>query len=140
MKKKYLIIITILLAVFLIVFFLIRRTPYKVGELISGIEISKKNKVEIFEDEWGVTGDGISIIVFSLQSNNLENIENECINKGYSVLPIKEELPLNTVYNYISQTDTLGYYKLRIDKDGLSYNVVILDLNKNKLIVVNELF
>lgn len=140
MKRKYIIIITFLLLAFLVVYFTTRRTPYTVAEIVSGLEITKKNKVEVFEDDWGVTGDGLSIIVFKLHSEVINELSEQCINENFKQLPIREDLPLNTIYNYLNQLDTIGYYRFVVDDDGMSYNVVVLDLNKEKLIVINELF
>jgi hypothetical protein len=141
MKKKYIFLMLIFLSVFASVYYLTRRTPYSIAEKISGLEINRKNEVQHFVDEWGISGDGISIIVFILKDNDIASeLSNQCIKKKYLNLPITEELPLSTIYNYINFEDSIGYYRLKLEDDGLSYNAVILDLTNSKLVVVNEEF
>ncbi len=140
MNKKHLLITALLPIAFLVIYFATRRTPYKVAEILSGLEVSKKSKVEVFEDDWGITGDGISVIVFNLHKEVIRELSEQCITANYQKLPIKEVLPLYTIYNYINRLDALGYYRLVVDDNGMSYHIVVLDLNKNKLVVVNEIF
>jgi len=59
---------------------------------------------------------GESLIKFIVIPEQLINLQSKCISKNYKKLPIEEELPDNTIYNYIEETDSLGYYLLNIDK------------------------
>lgn len=141
MKKKLLFIILSLLVVFVAIYFITQRTPYKVAEIISEFEINQNYEVEYFEDDWDIMGDGINVIVFKLNDKHIiKELSAQCVKKQYLKLPIDEELPLNTVYNYINVADSSGYYKLVVEDDGISYNIVVVDLTKNKLVVVNETF
>lgn len=140
MKKTIImIVITLVIALLIVVYaFFLRRTPYTISEIFTGYKIPKTLSIVQFKDEWNQNGDGESFIIFTIPSKEQLKLENNCIQKQYDKLPIKEDLPDNFIYNYINKTDSLGYYHLNVDKsDNRNYSVVILNLNEHKLLIYN---
>ncbi len=140
MRRKYFFIIltVFVLAIFSVYWFKLRRTPYSIAEVLTGIELKKELKISTFKDDWGPNGDGESLIIFSLSSEQQAGLQDICIQKGYQKLPIKEDLPDYLIYNYIAKSDSLGYYSITIDKnDERNYNISILSLRKRVFLVYN---
>jgi hypothetical protein len=144
MKRKYftlLIIIILILLLFGLYWFKIRRTAYTVAHVITGMEISNKYKIEIFQDEWLPNGDGENLIIFSITKDQLLNLINLCKINGFKKLPIKGYLPDNTIYSYLDNTDSLGYYKLKLDKtDFRNYELFVITEKNKKFIIYNVVY
>ena len=115
------------------------RTPQSITKALVGLEINKDVSVIEFKDQWGsMTGDGMSFIVFKINSSQLQAIKDSCIAKDFKHLPIKESLPDGFINHYLIQSDTVGYYWLDIDeKDNRTYYIVILSEVSKRLIVYN---
>jgi hypothetical protein len=145
MKRKHKALLSILI-VFLVAFsvywFRPRRTAYSVAHVLTDLNISKEYKVEKFVDEWPfLNGNGESLIIFSIPKKDKANLIKSCIEKKFQKLPVKIPLPDNTIYNYLDKSDTLGFYKLNIDKiDTNSYRICIVSLNSKKIIIYNVIY
>ena len=143
MKRIYVIllmVLVILLLLFGLYWFKIRRTAYSVAQILTKIEISKEYKVETFKDEWAPNGDGESLIIFSVPKQQELKLVQSCIRQGFKQLPVKEELPDNMIYNYLDKSDTLGYYSLDIDKtDNRNYTLFVVTRKSKKLIIYNAI-
>ena len=142
MKKIFFIIIVIIIAIgIFITYQKLKRSAYNVAEVHTGFNIKKECNIIEFKDKWAPNGDGESLIRFFVIPEQLINLQSKCISKNYKKLPIEEELPDNTIYNYIEETDSLGYYLLNIDKkDNRNYSIVVLDSKKKKLIIYNTIY
>ena len=114
-----------------------RRTAYSVGSSQVGFNLPKSLVVEEFKETWNnnPSGDGEVIINFSINEDE-KYIENKCIKSGFKKLPIKETLPNNYIYSLMAMKDSIGYYKLKVDKnDERDYGISVLDLKRHKLYV-----
>jgi hypothetical protein len=144
MKKKYMILFFIalfILLLFSIYWLKIRRTAYSVAHVLTNINISKDYKLDTYKDEWAPNGDGESLIIFSIPKQQEPNLIQSCIGHGFRKLPIKEELPDNTIYNYLDKSDSLGYYFLNIDKsDNRNYKLFVVNQKNKKLIIYNVIY
>lgn len=124
-------------------YFLYRRTPYTVASIITGFKVPTSFHVEEYRDEWSnnLSGDGESFVVFSFTDEDEPLLEKNCKLNGYKILPLTEVLPDNTLNNYIVGKKQVGYYKLEVDeKDERSYQIAILNLHENKLVVYNVIY
>jgi len=115
------------------------RTPQSITKALIGLEIKKDVSVVEFKDEWGsMTGDGMSVIVFKLNTNQFESLKDSCKAKEFKVLPLRESLPDGYINHYLNPSDTIGYYRLEVDKkDDRNYCIVILSEVSKRLIVYN---
>jgi hypothetical protein len=115
------------------------RDPYIRTKELFGLEINKDVKVTKFEYKWGsFTGNGEDFIIFKISTNQIDDIQKQCMLQNFKKLPIKEELPDPGIYNYINKSDTLGLYKLLLDKDvDRNYTISVFDKSKNILLVYN---
>lgn len=120
-----------------------RRTPYTVGSLIAGFKIPTSLTVEQFQDQWNNNpgGDGESLVIFSFQDDEKEKLTKACGNKHYNSLPIKDTLPDDFIYRYVKKETQLGFYQLSIDaKDDRTYQITVLDLQENHLVIYNVIY
>jgi hypothetical protein len=115
------------------------RTPQSITKALIGLEINKDVSVIEFKDQWGsMTGDGMSFIVFKLNTNQIQSLKDRCRAKEFKALPIKESLPDGYINHYLNPFDTIGYYWLDVDKkDYRNYCIVILCEVSKRLIVYN---
>lgn len=143
MRKKYFFIILtiVVVAVSSVYWFKLRRTPYSIVKVITGIELNKEFRISTYKDAWRPNGDGESLIIFSLTQEQQQGLIDICIQKKYFNLPVKEDLPVYLIYNYIPKSDSLGYYSISIDKnDERNYNISILSLDKGVFLVYNVIY
>ena len=143
MRRKYFFIIltVVVLTVFSVYWFKLRRTPYSIVKVITGIGLNKEYRISTYKDAWGLNGDGESLIIFSLTPEQQQGLKDICIQKKYFNLPVKEDLPDYLIYNYIPKSDSLGYYSISIDKnDERNYNISILSLDKGVFLVYNVIY
>jgi len=115
------------------------RTPQSITKALTGLEINKDVSVIEFKDQWGsMTGDGMSFIVFKINTSQFQSIKDSCKAKIFKELPIKESLPDGFINHYLNPSDTIGCYWLDIDKkDNRNYSIVILSEVSKRLIVYN---
>ena len=115
------------------------RTPQSITKALIGFEIKKNINVIEFNDQWGsMTGDGMSFIVYKINTNQLQSLKDSCKAKDFKTLPIRESLPDGFINHYLNPSDTIGFYWLDIDKkDNRNYCIVILSEVSKRLIVYN---
>ena len=137
MKKKRIVLIVVILI--FVVAFVLRRTPYTIAEALSEINLPRSLKVDKFQDEWNYnyTGDGETIIVFSFDKNDEQQLIKSCSKDKFEKLPISISLPYDVVYQFYNKKNQNGFYKCEIEKDGVSYKIAILDLTDKKLVIYN---
>lgn len=102
-------------------------------KLPDGVSLLKNSK-EFYNNP---TGDGQQVAIFSFHSDDSLLLVNNCIKYNYLPLPInKGKLPDGAIYQWISTSDSLGYYKLDIDSfDNTSYSLAVVNLAKKRVIV-----
>lgn len=115
------------------------RTPQSITKALIGLEIKKDVSVVDFKDQWGsMTGDGMTFIVFRLNPNQLQSLKDSCKAKKFKALPLRYSLPDGYINHYLNPSDTIGYYRLEVDKkDDRNYCIVILSEVSKRLIVYN---
>lgn len=87
------------------------------------------------------TGDGTLLVEYTFNNSDTANLINECLKNGFLKLPVDEStLTDGVIFQYIGRDDSLGYYKLNRDKDGMSYSIGVIDLSKNKIYVYEALY
>lgn len=142
--KKILIITIILVALCTTVYyFFLRRTPYTIASIVTGFKVTTSLNIETFQDNWAnnLGGDGELLILFSFKENEKEKLVNNCISNNYKPLPINDTLPDNFIYRYVKKENQTGYYKLVKDKkDERNYQISVLNLQKNELIVYSVIY
>lgn len=142
--KKIIIITLILIILGTTVYYLfLKRTPYTIASNIAGFKVSKSLIVEQFQDDWANNpgGDGGSFILFSFQESEKKKLEDACKVNNYKLLPIKDTLPNDVIYKYIKKENQSGFYKLEKDKnDERNYQIIVLNLLENELIVYNVIY
>ncbi len=142
MKKRWLVLsVLVIIIIAATVFLMSRRSAYRLAELHTGIEISERIKIADFQDEWYPNGDGETLIVFDLDESQLNEIERSCISQEYESLPIKDELPDHTIYQYINKTDSIGYYHFKQEgNDKRDYLLVVLDKASSRFYVYYAIY
>ncbi len=143
MKKKLIITIILIILGTTVYYLFLKRTPYNIASNIAGFKVSTSLQVEQFQDDWSNNpgGDGESFILFSLQESEKEKLVNDCKINNYKPLPIKDILPDNFIYRYVKKENQSGFYKLYKDKkDERNYQITVLNLHENKLIVYNVIY
>lgn len=143
MKKIRIITIIFIVLGTTVYYLFLRRTPYTIASSIADFKVPTSLTIEQFQDNWANNpgGDGESFILFSFQESEREKLTDACKGNSYKSLPIKEILPDNFIYNYMNQENQSGFYKLDKDKkDERSYQLTILNLQENKLIVYNVIY
>lgn len=142
--KKILVIILIVIALGTAAYYIfLRRTPYTIASNITGFKVPTSLTVEQFQDDWANNpgGDGESFILFSFQESEKEKLADACKINNYKPLPIKDTLPDNFIYRYVKKENQSGFYKLDKDKrDERNYQITVLNLQENKLIVYNVIY
>jgi len=143
MKKNLIITIILIILGTTVYYLFLKRTPYNIASNIAGFKVSTSLPVEQFQDNWSNNpgGDGESFILFSLQESEKEKLVNDCKINNYKPLPIKDILPDNFIYRYVKKENQSGFYKLYKDKkDERNYQITVLNLHDNKLIVYNVIY
>lgn len=138
MKRKIIIVTVIIVLGFITLFILIKskRNPYNLLKLHTGIVLTNDCNVKKFIDRWEANGDGETLLIFEIHEKNINNLENKCKNMNYSKLPIKEDLPDNYIYNFISKKTKNGYYFLKTElNDPRNYTISIFDKTSRTLVV-----
>ena len=141
-NKVFFILLIVFLVAFSIYWLRPRRTAYSVAHVLTNLNINKDYKVVKFKDKWPfLNGNGESLIIFSIPKKDEDNLIKLCIERKFQELPIKTPLPDNTVYNYLTKSDTSGFYKLIINKiDTNSYKICVVSLNSKKIIIYNVIY
>lgn len=87
------------------------------------------------------TGDGTLFIEYSFTDSDTAKLIAECLENGFLKLPINEEsLSDGAIFQYVGREDTMGYYKLNMDNDGMDYSIGIIDLSNNKVYIYETLY
>lgn len=114
--------------------FMYPRTPIKIARKYSGLDISKISKVNTFKENWNeFNGNGYLFIELILDNEAFLELLNDCEEKGYKKLPIKN-LPTDFIYGYLSKT-AKGFYLLKTNLNRMSYDLVVVEKDKNRIIV-----
>lgn len=100
------------------------------------------NKIEQdITSNYNPTGDGTLFLEYSFNNSDTANLIAKCLEHGFLKLPVDEKaLTDGAIFQYIGRHDSLGYYKLNKDKDGMSYSIGVIDLSKNKIYVYEALY
>lgn len=109
------------------------RTPYKIARVISGLGIRNDFKVSVFDDNLHgeeIVSSGELFIEFTLDDKQFEFIKDECIQKKYQNLPIKDFL---FTPDFIEDTDNGLYMLDNSSSDPLNYTLVVLKHRQKKL-------
>lgn len=86
-------------------------------------------------------GDGTLFIEYSFTGSDTAKLIAECLENGFLKLPVDEKaLTDGAIFQYIGRHDSLGYYKLNKDKDGMSYSIGVIDLSKSRIYVYEALY
>jgi hypothetical protein len=142
MKKNLIIILilAILLASVYLIFF--KRSPYSIAKSYLGCKIAKSNHIDTFSEEWLFNGDGYIFLVFSIKKEQIQKIEDCCINQHFKRLPIPvfyTQFLNKELKKYLNPDDSNGYYILVTDSnDYNSYKLAALNITKSKLIISGE--
>jgi hypothetical protein len=82
------------------------------------------------------TGDGEQLVVFSFLSKDSLQLVDSCRKYNYANLPIqKAKLPDGSIYQWITESDSSGHYKLTVDTvDNMSYSIAVINFSKKKII------
>ncbi len=87
------------------------------------------------------TGDGTLFIEYSFDDSDTAKLITESLKNGFLKLPIDEQaLTDGAIFQYVDRDDTLGYYKLNIDSNGMSYSIGVIDLSKNTIYIYEALY
>jgi len=87
------------------------------------------------------SGDGTLFIEYYFDNSNRDQLIAKSLENGFLHLPINEKvLTDGAIFQYVNRDDTLGYYKLNMDKDGMSYSIGIIDLSNNKVYIYEALY
>ena len=93
------------------------------------------------KSNYNPTGDGTLFIEYSFDDHDKPRLIAESLKNGFSHLPVNEKvLTDGAIFQYINRDDTLGYYKLNMDKDGMSYSIGIIDLSRKKVYIYEALY
>lgn len=139
MKKFTYIILTLIVVLISYWFIDNKDRPYEAGKVLSDFNVDEL-MIDEFTDEWGITGDGETFIIFSFPDSKKSFFIEESQTNDYKELPITESLPDDFIYTHYDMRDSVGYYKLEVESDQMSYKLVILNLQKNKLFIYNAVF
>lgn len=87
------------------------------------------------------TGDGEQVAIFSFLSEDSSSLAKKCMSMKYCALPIhKSKLPDAAVFQWMSETDSLGYYKLEIGTDEASYSIAVINMTNKQIIAYRVFF
>lgn len=137
MKKKLIIITTILLTLFLTLYwvysnYLTPKTPLEVVRDQSGLNISNNMQIVHFTEEWSPNGDGYVFVALQLTDIQLKEITKQCLDKDYQQLPLTT-VTVNVISKYTTVEDK-GLYKLEKDPaDDGGINLILLNQSKKML-------
>ncbi|GIV28660.1 MAG: hypothetical protein N3F62_08070 [Bacteroidia bacterium] len=143
MKKILIFVLSIILIGTIVYYLFLKRTPYSIASNIAGFKVPTSLTVEQFQDNWinNPGGDGELFILFSFQESEKENLVTACKMNNYKPLPINDTLPDNFIYRYIKKENQSGFYKLEKDReDKRNYQITILNLQENKLIIYTVIY
>jgi hypothetical protein len=113
------------------------RNPHSIIQQVYGIEIPNSVKVNHFEENWNLTGNGYVYIDFdNIDKQQIQLVVNQCQTKKYYSLPMNDIITFGAaiVSNGVKSINaSTGYYYAT--GSSLEKHVFIIDTINNKIYV-----
>ncbi|HOK36539.1 MAG TPA: hypothetical protein PK860_01290 [Paludibacteraceae bacterium] len=111
------------------------RTPASIVKKVFDVEVKKKNKLNVFKEQWDYNGNGYCLIIFN-------NVDSDDITMKYKVekLPLRIELPPTEITSILSNIQR-GEYWVKFDSnDSRNLYLFVYDKIKRRAIFYYQLF
>lgn len=123
------------------------RTPLKIAQVHSGLNIPRNVNVINFNEAYSFNGEGEIYILIKMNEETTQNIVKQCTKKLYKKLTIENLIADKLVapstikdgYNIHGKDITAienGYYRLVVTNlQEMDFKIVVLDIEKRELVV-----